>query len=300
MERHVQFADPALEEAVVNRLCKPVEKVTRNDLGAIRGIIIAGSENSTPRGLRIPWYSDGDAMDMVVPDLAIYDGESNNEKLASDMVNYFSHIRSLHIVFPASLKKLSFIKEVKSLKEFYISGCEIEDWGFLESLLNLKMLSVRESNFYDLSPLGDLSKRQREAFDSEGEKISRLFSGSLTNLEISGCGVSDITPLADGEFLRDLNLSHNSIVEILPLGNLRYLFNLSIRWNRIEDIAPIRDLRRLYQLNLRHNRIKDISVLEDFSNSNLSRLFLNHNNILDYSPVKHLNLIESDIPAEWS
>lgn len=53
-------------------------------------------------------------------------------------------------------------------------------------------------------------------------------------------------------------------------------------------------MKGLYYLNLRHNKVKDISVFKDNKNSNLSRLFIEHNPIEDYTPLKGWHFVARD------
>lgn len=268
----IVIQDNGLKKVIESSLNKQFDDITLEDLHRITGIAIIHGGNI----IQVPWQSDGDAMNMRFPDMfycpPIFNcnEKTDHEKLASDL-KYFSHIRTLHIDIP--LKNLSFLKDFKNLNELYIRECKIDDWIFLEDLINLKYLSIHESNFADLKPIGTLCKKQEEVFIVEeqkllnGEKTRKdlIFDvPCLTNLELSKCQITDIEPLAEGKHLFDLNLSHNRISDLKPLAELERLYYLTLRWNEIEDITPLNRLKGLYYLNLRHNRIKDINIFEKF------------------------------------
>ena len=291
----VSFLEDKFEIAVRNKINKPEGKITLDDLQLINGIVITEDGSDC---IPVPWQNDGDAMNMKFPDFFFYSVGTDPEKLASDL-KYFSHIKTLHIYTP--MKNLSFIREFTSLNELYIAGCETDDWGFLEGLINLKYLSIFGCNISDLKPIGELCKKQEEIYqvarqkvDGGEEEVLLMFSiPCLTNLVLYKCQISNIEPLAEGKHLSDLNLSHNRITDLNPMAKLDQLYYLTLRWNEIQDISPLSDLKQLYYLNLRHNRIKDIRIFKEY-NKNMGRLFLKHNEITDYDSIKHLHLVVSD------
>ena len=71
---------------------------------------------------------------------------------------------------------------------------------------------------------------------------------------------------------------------------------ISLRYNQIEDIRPLGNMRGLYYLNLRHNNICDISILSRFKDYYIGRLFLKYNPIDNFSPLKNVHLVDSDVP----
>ena len=63
----------------------------------------------------------------------------------------------------------------------------------------------------------------------------------LEELDLSDCGVSDITPLAGLTNLTWLDLSSNSISDLTPLSGLTGLTYLNLSGNPIPDYGPVED-----------------------------------------------------------
>jgi internalin A len=182
------------------------------------------------------------------------------------------------------------------LKELYVICSSESDWTFIENMINLQFLFISDTCLYDLNFLGNLGKKQNEVYEKEqlqGQGLC-LFWG-LRNLHLTTCNIVDISQLAYCNHLSDLNLSHNTLTDLKPLSGISSLYWLTLRYCGIQDIAPLRGLTGLYFLNLRHNRIKDISIFQEFRESFLGRLFIHYNPIKDYSPLKKICLVESDV-----
>ena len=63
----------------------------------------------------------------------------------------------------------------------------------------------------------------------------------LEELDLSDCGVSDITPLAGLTSLTRLDLSGNSVSDLTPLSGLTGLTYLNVSGNPIPDYGPVED-----------------------------------------------------------
>lgn len=289
----VVFKDSEFEKAVREFLEITESTVTRGDLLKITGIKIA-FEGGGPHVIPIPWQSTSTAIGMNIPNLYLTISETNRGHWESDL-QHFSHIHSLHI--SVSTKDLSCLRGFNSLKELYVVDSSTKDWSFIPTLSSLNSLSVRNCNFSDLTPIRDLHVKQIEWSDQKREKGVLFFNDVLENVELINCGISDLTPLSDCKRIEELNLSHNNIVYISPLGNIEYLYYLTLRHNLIEDISPLRKLDCIYYINIRHNRVIDISSLRNFKSTNLSRLFLEDNPIVDFSPLRGIHLVAHDIDS---
>ncbi|UGB29974.1 leucine-rich repeat domain-containing protein [Metabacillus sp. B2-18] len=209
-------------------------------------------------------------------------------------IEHFTHIKSLHIYFATD--DLSFLEGFCNLEELYVVDSDNKEWSFIQSLTSLRYLYIQNCKFSNLIPIRNLFREQSERYDraSRESDTYQIFSG-LKKLCLTNCGISDITPLADCKFIDDLNLSHNEISDISPLEGIRSLYYLTLRHNKITDITSLGELEGIYFINLRHNQIKDISALKKHRNSNLSRLFLAYNYIEDFTVLKGIHLIDSDI-----
>jgi Leucine-rich repeat (LRR) protein len=291
----IKFKDKGFEKSVKELLNIKSERITAEDLSVVEGIIVTVSKAS---GFSIPWVGDSAAFSMVFPDITFNVNDSDNGQWLADM-EHFSHIKSLHIYVPT--QNLSFLEGFCNLKELYVLDSDNKEWSFLQSLTSLRYLYLQNCNFSDLIPIRNLSREQLEQHEREKREPNtfHIFNG-LKKLYLENCGISDISPLVDCKFINDLNLSHNEIYDINPLRGICSLYYLTLRHNKISDIKPLGELEGVYFINLRHNQIKDISALKKHRNANLSRLFLAHNNIEDYTPLKGIQLIDSDIREAMS
>lgn len=289
----IKFLDKAFEESVNKAVLKNIEEreLTRDDLLKINSILVTEKEVD---GISIPWGSDAAAYNTIFPQVFFNTRSSENGRWTADM-HMFSHIKAMFIYLRTD--DLSFLNEFNSIKQLYISDYSGSDWSFIEDMLNLEHLYVNRSNFSDLAPLAALCRKQEDAYQEakqKGEKDLLMFE-LLSNLCLKNCRITDISPLTHCCHLSDLNLSHNEISDLKPLAQLDHLYWLTLRYNQIEDIRPLRNMRGLYYLNLRHNNISDISILSRYKNYYIGRLFLKYNNITDFSPLRHVHLVDSDV-----
>jgi len=120
---------------------------------------------------------------------------------------------------------------------------------------------------------------------------------NLTNLNLEGNAINDIKTLAGLTSLSRLNLNNNRINDIDPLSNLTEIKNLTLEQNhitdlnlganQIRDITPLSSLNNLSSLGLYVNQISDISLLAEFTK--LSSLNLGDNQISDINVLSKIN-----------
>lgn len=285
---NVEFLDKGFERAVRKKIGTSQKWLSSEDLKEVNGILIADGDRS---GFGIPWYADSSAFQMTFPDLMFNVADSENGKWELDLI-HFSHIRTLHIYVPT--EDLAFLSDFTNLKELYVENSKAKNWAFLQNLINLCFLYLRECSLHDLRPIRDLYRKQ-ERLPKSKELLHRLIEPRLSHLGLNYCGISDISPLGECKSIEDLNLSHNIISDISPLRGISSLYYLTLRYNKITDISPLRDLGWIYYINIRHNQISDISELSRMKSKNISRLYLGHNPIKDYSPTYQLRLVAQDI-----
>ena len=112
---------------------------------------------------------------------------------------------------------------------------------------------------------------------------------NVRELRLPGNHISDISPLADMT-LWDLFLPHNNITDISPLADMfRLPEEIVLSFNNISDITALTPYNRseaLAYLNLRNNNISDISPLSYYDS--IAILSLSYNNITDFEPISHL------------
>ena len=117
-------------------------------------------------------------------------------------------------------------------------------------------------------------------------RIDPVEMATLTNLDASEVGISNLTGLELAANLTGLNLEGNKILDISALAGLTNLTSLSLNDNMLSDISALSGLTNLTVLDLGDNPILDISALVGLTN--LTDLSLSYNLILDISTLAGL------------
>lgn len=151
---YVKFFDKAFEKCVRDLLKMKNKKIICEDLKEIRGIKIFITDSDA---ISIPWQADASAFNMCIPNLIFNVKKSENGLWIKDLV-LFKHIRSLHIY--VDTEDLSFVQELKSLKELYVISTKNKDWSFIKNLTKLEYLCVQDSEFKDLNVITKLCEEQ--------------------------------------------------------------------------------------------------------------------------------------------
>ena len=167
------------------------------------------------------------------------------------------------------------------------------------TILNLTRLEAPNSGITDLTGLEHARNLRElnlgsEAIDGEGTVNSNTISDfspiveltRLTQLNLSGCGISDVSFVSGLIQLTELQLGDNSILDISPLAELKQLNQLYLWNNTISDISPLAELKKLTSLRLGDNIISDISPLAKLTQ--LTSLYLWNNTISDVTPLTEL------------
>ncbi len=119
-----------------------------------------------------------------------------------------------------------------------------------------------------------------------GDPISQGDMATLTELNASESGISDLTGLEYATNLSTLNLYNNSVSDISALASLTNLTELSLSSNSVSDISALAGLANLTELNLYNNSVSDISALASLTN--LTVLGLGDNSVSDISALAGL------------
>lgn len=115
---------------------------------------------------------------------------------------------------------------------------------------------------------------KRDIYESDME--------TLTELDLTGEGISDLTGLESAKNLKVLVLSGNSIKTVKPIESLS-LTSLHLDDNRLEDLSSIIKMQSLQVLNLSNTGIKNFSALAGLKD--LTGLSLAYNGIADLSAI---------------
>ncbi len=137
----------------------------------------------------------------------------------------------------------------------------------------------------ELSGLYYVSAYNVATLDGLDYYISKGYLDNLTEFEIVGGSISDISPLAGWTTLTYLAIVDSNISDISILPTMTGLNEVAFINNQISDISPLESIPNLYKINFDNNNISDISPLT--SNDKLFTVVLSNNNISDISPLSN-------------
>lgn len=105
-------------------------------------------------------------------------------------------------------------------------------------------------------------------FSDSNKMISFTDITKVTQLELAGCNITNISQLSNFNSLIKLNLANNNIEDISALSELSNLQVLDLSRNRITTIKPLIELTKLSDLRIYRNLITDLSLLKNIENYN--------------------------------
>ena len=82
---------------------------------------------------------------------------------------------------------------------------------------------------------------------------------SLTELDLSGKGITDLTGLEKAKNLRVLSLRNNQIKDLSSLASLTLLETLDVCGNKVRSLTPLSGLNNLRVLQVTDNAVSDLS-----------------------------------------
>lgn len=190
-----------------------------------------------------------------------------------------------------SVTDISTLSGLKNLRTLYLDGNKIEDFSPLYKLSKLTTLSIKNIDITEskLKELQDALPNCRVHSEKASVDVVDItlggmtFKSDVTNLDLSGKGISDISELSKCENLTKLDLRGNRITDLTPLMDLPELQWLCLKGNRIADLRPLMGLTRLTYLDVQNNRISSISSIGALSD--LNNLYLGGNSISGFSPL---------------
>ena len=200
-------------------------------------------------------------------------------------------LTNLHLSYNR-ITDISPLSGLTDLTELRLSGNNITDISPLSRLTNLRTLDL-PSGIQDLPVLVRVLARLPHliSLGLSGNNLEDVLAlipvlsdlTGLRDLNLSGTGMTDLSPLTEFTHLTGLHLWGNNISDISPVADLRNLTTLSLGNNSVSDISPVADLRNLTTLSLGNNSVSDISPVAGLTN--LTSLNLWGNNISDISPL---------------
>ena len=210
--------------------------------------------------------------------------------------------------------------KLTGLSELDLSGNQISNFSGIKKLKNLTVLNLADTGldssafeyFTLLTRLISLDISGNDAIS--GEQFSELqelipsceithsdlvytvyieaypVSSDATELDLSNCGISDISNIVQLVNLQRVNLSGNNISNIYPFQtseSWRNITYLDLSSNNIEDVTALPHLTNLTELNLSDNNISSIAPLRGLDN--LQTLYIGGN------PISQEDLVELEV-----
>lgn len=192
------------------------------------------------------------------------------------------------------ISDISEIAQLTSLRTLHLDGNKIEDFTPLYGLDRLTMLTITDMEIKE-SQLKELKEKLPGCViysDEAKEDViditlgGKTFKSNVTELDLSGCNVSDISRLSVCTKLTKLDLSNNSISDISPLVDIPGLTELNLSNNNISDISPLMSMTKLAKLDLEDNNIKSAAALKELTT--LTELQLGGNKLGGFSAIGKL------------
>lgn len=177
---------------------------------------------------------------------------------------------------------------------------ELSDLSYFTGLTSLTMQNYHGGEFEFLSAMTML-----ETLDLSESSVSTValdFIGSLQSirtLNLSSCGITDVTALGNLAQLETLLLDNNNVESIAPLAGCSALRKLTLSSNGITDIAPVASLATLQELDLSYNTpttLAPLSQCPEMQVVNLSNCSLTDISALKGCPqLTHLTANHNEI-----
>ena len=180
------------------------------------------------------------------------------------------------------IRDLSPLRGLVALRSLYLDGNEIEDFSPLNSLRSLTTLSLRDMELTK-TQLDDLRAALPgcSIYCDEESVVEELslggvdFKSDVTELDLGGKNLTDISVLAKCTKLTKLDLRDNKIRNLDALSGLAKLDWLCLWNNEVEDIAALLPLSELRYLDLDGNKVTNLAPLRSLEN--LEELWLSSN-----------------------
>jgi len=121
----------------------------------------------------------------------------------------------------------------------------------------------------------------------DGPKLTQADLVKVRELDLSGKGLSDLSPLAGLTGVKSLYLNDNPLSDLAPLSGLTGLLTLSLNRCQIVNLRPLRNLDGLVYLNLDNNQISDLTPVVGLKK--LEILGLSGNEVTDLTSLVGLD-----------
>ena len=199
-----------------------------------------------------------------------------------------------------SIEDLSPLADLTSLRTLHLDNNEdIEDFEPLYGLDELTTLTITgieigEKQLEELKEAlpGCIIYSEEATIDVVDVKLGgKTFKSDVTELDLSNCGITDISALSVCINLERLNLSGNYIRDISCLVDLPALKSLNLSNNKLSDVRPLMSLTALEYLNLEKNGITSVTALAELSN--LKELQLGGNQLKSFVSIAKISSLKT-------
>lgn len=197
------------------------------------------------------------------------------------------------------IKDITPLSGLTELRTLYLDNNRIEDFTPLYSLHNLGILYITGMDISE-TELNALKTALPSCIiysdDASPDVVEitlggKTFKSDVTTLDLSGCGISDISLLSLCTSLERLDLGDNRISDLTPLMDITGLKSLDLENNRIGDLRPLLGLKKLEYLNLAGNEIDSVTALSDLKK--LTELHLSRNPLKSISSLSDLTALKT-------
>ncbi|MBP3484155.1 MAG: leucine-rich repeat domain-containing protein [Oscillospiraceae bacterium] len=194
---------------------------------------------------------------------------------------------------------ISALAGLKNLRTLHLDGNEVKDFTPLYGLNKLTMLTICDIEIKE-SQLKQLKEKLPGCViysDEAKEDViditlgGKTFKSNVTELDLSGSGVKDISQLSVCTKLTKLDLSGNSISDISALVDIPGLTELDLSDNSIGDISPLVSMTKLTKLDLSNNSIKSVAALKELTK--LTELQIGGNKLGSFSVIGKLTALKT-------
>ena len=111
------------------------------------------------------------------------------------------------------------------------------------------------------------------------------FKSDVTELDLSGMGLRDVSALGNCKELTKLDLSGNEISDLSPLMNLPKLEWIDVSDNELTDLRPLMGMEMLKYIDASKNSINSTKTKSMMNG--VEELYLNDNPIRDFSGLRN-------------
>ncbi len=229
--------------------------------------------------------------------------ELTSLKLADNEIDDLSFLTSLTKLVSLDLSNnqitdITPLSQLKTLRNLHLDNNDIKDFTPLYDLNGLTMLTIGGIEVSQ-SQIKELKTRLPSCLiysdDASTDIVEvhlggKTFKSDVTQLDLSGCSITDLSPLSVCTSLEELDLGDNYIRDISTLLDLPKLRVLDLSGNMISDIRPLMSITTLEHLNLADNKITSVTALSGLKQ--FKELVLSGNELDDTQSLAKLSSLQ--------